>query len=252
MPDGSLGNGPTGNVLLDAVLAHPPGRGDDPGRLDVPSGLELVHVELGQVVHEPAAQVAHVFFPRSAVFGLLTVTAGGPEVEAMAVGSEGVVGLAAVLGDGTSAHRALCQVPGQALRFPARDLRQLAETHLSVRRLLGQHIQSAVVLLSQRIVCSQRHSAQQRCADWLLRHADRAGRNPIPVTQQFLAAMLGLRRTTVSAVAAQLQDTGLISYRYGQVTIRDHARLERLACNCYRVFRAESDRLLPAGLPAPH
>jgi len=84
-----------------------------------------------------------------------------------------------------------------------------------------------------------RHSAQQRCADWLLRRSDQVGGRAFPLTQQFLASMLGLRRTTVSAVAASLQNLGLISYRYGQVAVRDHEGLERLACSCYGLFRCE-------------
>lgn len=249
-----LPGGSTGNACLDAVLAarRPDAAnrtGADSDR-DLVSLLELVDVELGQVVHEPGVAVRHVWFPRSAVFGLLTATGGAtsaPAVEAMAVGQEGVVGLAAVLGDGTSPHQALCQVPGQALRWPVQVLNGLLETEPAVRELLGRHIQSAVVLLSQRVACSQRHTAQQRCADWLLRHADRLGPHPMPVTQQFLAAMLGLRRTTVSAVLSQFQRSRLISYRRGRVVVTDHLALQRLACSCYALFREERQKLTADG-----
>ncbi len=240
-----VGDGSTANVLLDAILAICREREDGPyaGTAELTGLLELVDVESGQVVHQAGAPVQDVFFPLSAVFGLLTVTAGAPEVEALAVGFEGVVGLVAVLGDGTNPHRALCQVPGRALRLPAGVLRELADADVRVRRLLGRHVQAAVVLLSQRVACSQRHTAEQRCADWLLRRAERVGANPIPVTQQVLASMLGLRRTTVTAIAAQLQQAGLIRYRYGWLSVRDAAGLQRVACSCYRVFRDQSDKL---------
>lgn len=250
MPEGLfLVDGSTGNACLDAFLdaARPlapdrPGAGVD--RLaDLVALLELVDVEPGEVVHQPGVPVRHVWFPRSSVFGLMTMTAGAPPVEAMGVGSEGVVGLAAVLGDGTSPHQAVCQVPGEALRWPVEVLRDLLDTEPDVRRLLGRHVQTAVVLLSQRVACAQRHTAQQRCADWLLRHADRLGPRALPVTQQFLGAMLGLRRTTVSAVVSQFQGSGLISYRRGRVVITDHLALQQLACRCYSVFRQESDKL---------
>ena len=235
--------GSTGNALLDALLAgsEPP---DRPGSgKDLAALLELVTLEHGQLVHESGMPVRHVLFPRSAVVGLLVARAGAPPVEAMAVGDEGVVGLTALWGDGTSPHRALCQVPGQALRWPVHVLRDLVEVDPAARGLVGQHVQATVVLLSQRVACSQRHTAQQRCADWLLRHADRIGGDTIPITQKFLAAMLGLRRTTVSAVVSQLQRSDLITHRYGRVTVTDREALQRLACDCYQVFRDEMDRL---------
>lgn len=251
-PGAVVGDGSTANILLEAILAASRGREEGlHAGIDETAGLlELVDVVSGQVVHQAGAPIQDVFFPLSAVFGLMTVTVGAPKVEAMAVGFEGVVGLAAVLGDGTSPHQALCQVPGQALRLSAEVLRGLADTDVRVRGLLGQHVQAAVVLLSQRVACSQRHTAEQRCADWLLRQAERIGANSIPVTQQFLASMLGLRRTTVSAVDAQLRQAGLISYRYGRLSVRDAAGLQLLACSCYRVFRDQSDRLVAAaGVP---
>ncbi len=243
-----VGDGSPGNVLLDAVLALCRERVDGPyaGTAELAGLLELVDVESGQVVHQAGARVQDVFFPLSAVFGLLTVTAGASEVEALAVGSEGVVGLFAVFGDSTSPHRALCQVPGQAVRLPAGVLRELAYADVGVRWLLDRHVQAAVVLLSQRVACSQRHTAMQRCVDWLLRRAERMGATPIPVTQQFLASMLGLRRTTVTAIAAQLQQAGLIHYRYGWLSVRDAPGLKRLACSCYGVFRQQSDKLAAA------
>lgn len=244
-PGPVVGDSLTANILLEAILVACRGR-EDGLHADIAELLELVDVASGQVVQQAGAPIQDVFFPLSTVFGLMTVTAGAPEVEAMAVGFESVAGLAAVLGDGTSPHQVVCQVSGQALRLPAEALRGLADTDVWVRRLLGQHVQAALVLLSQRVACSQRHNAEERCADWLLRLAERVGGSSIPVTQQFLASMLGLRRTTVSAIAAQLQQTGVIRYRYGRLDVRDAAGLQRLTCGCYRVFRDQNDRLVAA------
>ena len=234
-----------GNGLLDAL--HPD---VEPGARDGQphAALEPVHVDVREVVHEAGDRVEYVYFPLSAVFGLLSVLAGVPEVEVMAVGREGVVGLPAVLGDGTSPHRALCQVPGQAVRLEADVLRAQIGAHAEVRRLVGAYTQMTVVLISARVACAQRHTAEQRCADWLLRRADSLDGQPFPLTQQSLAAMLGLRRTTVSAVATRLQSLQLISYRYGQVAVRDHQGLQRLACSCYQLFRSQTGRLPPVGL----
>lgn len=228
-----------GNVLLDALTASP-GLSENlaPGE-----GLQVVELEAYEVVHEAGVPVEYVYFPLSAVFGLLAVLPDGPDVEVMPVGNEGVVGLPAVLGDSTSPHRALCQVPGQAVRLPAAALRRQIDDSEPSRHLLGKYAQMIVVLLTARVVCHQRHTAQQRCADWLLRRFDQVSGQPFPVTQQFLASMLGLRRGTVSAVATRLQDLELISYRYGQVQVRDHAGLEQLACSCYQLFRHQIDEV---------
>ncbi len=239
------------NQLLGALLASATKEGLPADEGTLRALMREVELAAGDVVHEPGDVVEQVYFPLTAVIGLMTVTAGAPEVEGMAVGQEGLVGLAAVLGDGTSPHRAVVQVPGRAVRLPAAALRGLFDLEPTCRRLLGQYTQTMIVLLSQRVACSQRHTAQQRCADWLLRHADRVGTEPIPVTQQFLAAMLGLRRTTVSAIAAHLQASGLITYRYGRVVVRDHSGLERLACACYRVFRDQMRRLTTTATTPP-
>lgn len=254
MPNGQAASrAPRGNVLLDALsLSAGPGQ----GQVALEAALEIVQVEVHEVIHEAGAPVEYVYFPLSAVFGLLSVVTGAPAVEVMPVGYEGMVGLPAVLGDGTSPHQVLCQVPGQAMRLPADVLRAQLDGNVAARRLLGGYIQLTVVLISERVACVQRHTAEQRCADWLLRHADQLNGQPFPLTQQFLATMLGLRRTTVSAIAARLQHLALISYRYGWMAVRDHHGLERLACSCYQLFRSQVDNLTnlaspPGGSVAP-
>lgn len=246
MPGGpSAGGRGRDNLLLHALV--PVAQHLENARLK--AELELVELELHEVVHEAGAPVTDVYFPQSAVFGLLSVVPGAPPTEVMPVGSEGVVGLPAVLGDGISPHRVLCQVPGQAVRLPVGGLREQIDASEPVRRLLGRYNQMTIVLLTARVVCHQRHTAEQRCADWLLRRSDQIGGGQFPVTQRFLASMLGLRRTTVSAVATRLQDLQLIRYGYGRVTVTDHPGLERLSCSCYGLFRRQVDELTAATLP---
>lgn len=238
----------SGNALLDALALALPG----PTREDVlQPALEAVSVALNDVVHQAGTLVEHVWFPTSSVFGLLSVLPGASAVEAMPVASEGLVGLAAVLGDGVSPHEARCQVPGQAVRLPTGVLRELYEGNADVRTLLGRYAQVSITLISGRVACSLRHTAEQRCAEWLLRRAYQVGGGSFPLTQQLLASVLGLRRTTVSAVAARLQDLGLIAYRYGQLAVQDHDGLERRACRCYGLFRDELARLAQAAREGP-
>ena len=185
--------------------------------------------------------MADVHFPVDAVLGLLTQLPDAPQAQVMAVGREGVVGLAAAMGDGTSPYEVVCQVPGRAWRLPVETLLRWADDDVRVRRLLGRYDQTTTVLLAQRVACGQRHTAEQRCATWLLQCADRVGAETFPLTQSSLGVMLGVQRTTASAIAGQLQAQGLIAYRYGKVEIRDRAGLERTACSCYAVFRKQVD-----------
>lgn len=236
-----------GNLLLAALLSgSSPSALTGDGRSGTEAALELVEVRAGEVLHEADEPVTHALFPVSALLALVAVLPDAPQVQIMAVGRIGVAGVPAVLGNGRSPYRVLCQVPGQVLRLPAQVLLDWAATDDGVRRLLGHHEQSVTVLLGQRVACGQRHSAEQRCAAWLLQCADRLDRNSFPVTHQVLALMLGVRRTTVSLIAAQLQQQGLIAYHYGNVQLSDRAGLEQLSCSCYAVFRGQVDALRSA------
>lgn len=235
----------SGNDLLDALLSAVHGTKHD--RL-LAGALETTLVTAGEVVHRAGDSVEHVWFPTSSVFGLMAVLPDTASVEAMPVASEGLVGLAAVLGDGISPHEARCQVAGGAVRAPATVVRGLFDADATVRALLGRYAQTSMALISARVACTQRHVAEQRIAEWLLRRTDQVGRGAFPLTQQLLASVLGLRRTTVSAVAARLQGLGLITYRYGRLSVDDHQGLERHACSCYQLFRHEMGRLASTSL----
>ena len=100
-----------------------------------------------------------------------------------------------------------------------------------------------MVQIAQNVVCNSTHATEQRAARWLLTTQDRVGRDEFPLTQQFLAQMLGVRRPTVSEIASRLQEAGLIRYSRGIVTIADRSALERTTCACYRIVKAELDRL---------
>lgn len=218
-----------GNGLLDALA--PAAAGTPYGDLFL-GALEVVPVALDEVVHQAGAPIGHVWFPTSSAFGLLSVVPDVTPVEAMPVASEGLVGLAAVLGDGRSPHEARCQVPGEAVRLPVEVLRALYDGDATARSLLGRYAQTSITLISGRVACTQRHNAEQRCAEWLLRRAYQVGGGSFPLTQQLLASVLGLRRTTVSAVAARLQGLGLVTYRYGRLSVQDYDGLEGRACRC--------------------
>jgi CRP-like cAMP-binding protein len=140
---------------------------------------------------------------------------------------------------------AFCQVPGEAERLSSRTFLREAQRDGALRRLLQLYTQGFMAQVSQATVCNRLHSAERRLARWLLVVADRVGRPEFPLTHEFMAQMLGVRRATVTETAGALQRADLIRYRRGRITIHDRTGLEQAACDCYRIVRDEFARLLP-------
>jgi CRP-like cAMP-binding protein len=208
--------------------------------------LTTVTLERKDPVWEPNQTIEVVYFPLDAVVSVLAVADSGV-VEVATIGNEGVVGLPVFLGAERSPGRAFCQVPGRAERLAAQVFLREARKAGALRRLLQLYTQGFMVQVSQATVCNRLHSAEQRLARWLLIVADRVGREEFPLTHEFMAQMLGVRRATVTETAGALQRASLIRYRRGAITIRDRTGLEQAACECYRIVRDEFDRLLPVG-----
>jgi CRP-like cAMP-binding protein len=161
-------------------------------------------------------------------------------------GNEGLVGLAALLGAEGSESQTLAEIPGTALRLPAAVLVAAVDAQPALRRLLLRYTQAYLTQVAQGAACNRLHGIEARCARWLLMTHDRVGgSDAFPLTQEFLAIMLGVRRAGVSVAAGALQDAGLIRYRRGGIRVLDRAGLEAAACECYGVVRRQYDRLLP-------
>jgi CRP-like cAMP-binding protein len=202
-----------------------------------------VEIDIRLSVYEPGGPIPHVYFPISAVFSLVAVTDGRVVVEVATIGREGMVGLPAFLGAANSPHAAFCQIGGSAAELNVDDLRKVVSANGDLRRLLDRFTQSTIVQIAQNVVCNNTHDVEQRAARWLLTTHDRVGHDGFPLTQEFLAQMLGVRRTTVSHVANRLQSAGLIRYRRGNLAITDRRRLEQAACECYGIVKREFDEI---------
>lgn len=206
--------------------------------------LELVDAEIRQQVYHPGQPITEVYFPLSSVFSLVALANDEQVlVEVATIGLEGMVGLPLFLGAGSSPHAAFCQVPGPAARLGADDLRRALTFDGALHRELNRFAQATMVQIAQNVVCNSTHAAEQRAARWLLTTQDRVGRDEFPLTQQFLAQMLGVRRPTVSEIASRLQAQALMRYTRGIITITDRAGLERATCDCYWVVKTEFDHL---------
>ena len=160
------------------------------------------------------------------------------------IGNEGMVGTPVFLGSESSPTRAISQVPGEAMRMETEAFQEEMKLGGSLYGLVQRYTQTMINQISQSTVCNHRHSVEKRMCRWLLMSHDRVGTDEFPLTHEFLAQMLGVRRPTVTAAAGILQKAGLISYHRGRVTVLDRNGLEAASCECYEVVAKELDRLL--------
>jgi CRP-like cAMP-binding protein len=168
----------------------------------------------------------------------------GDVVEFATIGAEGFVGVPVFLGSDAMPSRALVQIPGNAFRASKPDFLAGIAADAEFRALLMRYTLALMTQIAQSTSCNRLHEVQERCARWLLQTHDRVHEDSFPLTQEFLAQMLGVHRPTVTVAAGMLQKAGLIDYSRGRITVRDRAGLEAAACPCYRFITQEYDRLV--------
>lgn len=199
------------------------------------SYLHPVSLSLRQVIYEPGAEIQHLYFVEQGVCSILNVMADGSTVEVGMVGNDGMTGLSAVINNGHSDNQVIVQVPGFAQRINTAQFRMAFNRSEGIRRVAHRCIGDALMLSSQTAACNRLHSMEQRLARWVLMASDRIQSDTMPMTHEFLATMLGVRRSGVTLVAGDLQRSGLISYHHGTLTVLNHEGLEALSCECYRL-----------------
>jgi len=208
--------------------------------------LELVDLPRGKVLFEPGDDVVTTYFPcHRTMVSLLIVTQDGREVEAATIGREGAVGGIVSEGHKPAFSRAVVQVGGQALCIPTSHLEAAKTGSARFGDLFSRYADALLAQMMQSVACNALHRTEERCCRWLLATHDRAGDTMIQLTQEALAEMLGVQRTTVTAVTGVLQDRGLIRTHRGRIEILDRPALERAACECYGAVEAHFARLLP-------
>jgi len=208
--------------------------------------LSLVHLPKGKILWNATDSIHTAYFPLSGMISLLSDTEGGSSVEVGMVGNEGLAGISAVLGFNTAPYRVMVQIPGNALRVRVETLNQAFGRGGRLQQLLLRYTHALLTQVSQSASCNRFHTAEERLCRWLLTSRDRAGSDTIPLTQEFLSQMLGVPRTSVTAIAGRVQRMGHIRYSRGTIHITDLAGLEKVSCECYRVISEEFERYLAA------
>ena len=206
--------------------------------------LDQVTLTFADILYEPGQRIRHIYFPNDAIVSLLSEVSTSATLEVGMVGNEGMTGVPVFLGVSESRNRAVVQGAGTAMRMKAAGLRRKANGDGSLHRLLRRYTQSLLTQVSQSAVCNRFHLVDARLARWLLMTHDRLGTDQFRLTQEFMSNMLGVRREGVTVAASALQRNKLISYSRGIIKILDRARLESVACECYRVVKDESDSYL--------
>jgi CRP-like cAMP-binding protein len=195
------------------------------------------------VLYEPGDTITHVFFPHTGVVSLLVLSESGSVLEGATIGREGVVGLGGLMSGDVSFTRQVVQLPGAAVQVARKPFLDALEQSPALRLLFAAHSDAFTAQILQSVACTASHTAEERLARWLLTSLDRIDADSMALTQEFIAAMLGVRRPTVSLVACTLQAAGLISYRRGQIKVLDRAGLEQVACPCYGIIKRNYERL---------
>ncbi|MDZ8135287.1 MAG: Crp/Fnr family transcriptional regulator [Nostoc sp. DedQUE04] len=206
--------------------------------------LKLVSLPTRQVLYEPGEPITHVYFPQNAVVSIVTCMRDGSTVEVGIVSNEGMVGIPIILGSNTTTTKAFVQVAGAGMQIDADILRTEFNRGGAIQKLLLRYVRAIYTELTQSCACNRLHSLEERLARWLLTVSDRLASEEFPLTQEFIAQMLGVRRSGVTVAASTLSRAGMISYQRGHIKILNREDLEATSCECYRVIQKEFTRLL--------
>jgi CRP-like cAMP-binding protein len=208
--------------------------------------LRAVSLDRGAMLHDAGDEIEHVYFPHSGMVSLVAVLQSGATVETMTVGRGGVIGVTAGFGSRSAFGRAIVQLPGVAARMPRAQFRAAAKDSNAIHELAVGYNDLLIGQIQQSVACNALHDLEMRLCRWLLQAHDCVDGSTVPLTQEFLGQMLGVRRTSVTIAARMLQSAGMISYRRGHIQIIDRAALEDAACECYGTIRQQLDEAFPA------
>jgi CRP-like cAMP-binding protein len=205
--------------------------------------LEPVTLTFGQILYEPGKAIRWVYFPIDCLISLLTAVDKRRTLEVGMVGNEGMAGMPFILGIGVSGVRALVQGGGKALRMSSAHFRLEFDRNLPLQQALFRYTYALMAQISQTAACNRFHEAEARLARWLLMTRDRVGSDNFPLTHEFLAHMLGMRREGVTEAAVALKQRKLIRYSRGNMQILNVGGLKAASCSCYQIVKSVYQRV---------
>lgn len=208
--------------------------------------LRVQNFAAGQVLFSAGDKIGTIYFMRSGAVSLVCELAGGQMIETAMVGYDSVVGGGAALDDRDAMYKTIVQIGGVGFALDVDTARHVARDHEEFRKAIIRHEQLILAQAQQSAACNASHTLNERLARWLLHTRDVLGSDSFLLTQEFMAEMLGVRRTSVSIVAHTLQEAGLISYRRGHIKIENPEELQRAACECYGTIRMRYEKALKA------
>ncbi|SHI06175.1 Crp/Fnr family transcriptional regulator [Bradyrhizobium erythrophlei] len=206
--------------------------------------LKSVHLESRRILFDVGDVIDSVYFPTSAVVSLVVGLSTGEMVEGAMVGKDSIVGVAAAMDSKLAFTQAIVQLPGDAFVCDASAFKGVAMQSERLLSLLFRHEQAVYAQAQQSTACMAAHDVRSRLCRWLLRARDLSGGDHLAFTQEFLAEMLGVRRTSVTFDAHALQQAGLIKYSRGKIQILNVDGLHEGACECYETVRSQYAKLL--------
>lgn len=205
--------------------------------------LEEVHLVRGQILHEIGIDIVYAYLPMQGMISLLSATEDGGTIEVGFTGNDGMAGLSPIFGVKTSPYRAMVQIPSVALKIKAHILKHEFERGGRFKDVLLRYAHASLTQVSQFALCNHFHKVEKRLCLWLLITRDLVQTDTFEFTQEFLANMLGVPRTSVTMIASTLQKAGLIHYRRGKIQLLNPQELESTVCECYRIIREERESI---------
>jgi CRP-like cAMP-binding protein len=206
--------------------------------------LEHVALQANSVLYAPGDVVSHIYFPNDAVVSLLFGVKDRRTVEVAMEGNEAAVGIALYLGGGTSCNLSIVRNAGTAMRLNVNMLATYVNRRGRLQDLLHKSVHALVTQIAQTSVCNQFHNIDARLARWLLMTQDRVGSRQLRATQESIARMLGVRRSSVTTAASGFHKQHIINYCRGRIEILDQRRLRAAACSCYADIKRQYDSFL--------
>ena len=206
-------------------------------------GLKPVSLKLGDLLYEADEAIRYVYFPIKSVASFIWKTEDGATIEVGMVGSEGMTGMPVISGIKRLPYQTIMQGADGAMKMKTAAVLAEFNRYGALHDLLLQYLHGLFMQVARTAICNRIHPIQQRLCRWLLMIRDRTGSDDLNLTHEFIGSMLGARRTDVTIAAGALQKAGLIRYSRGQVAVLDAQRLVASSCDCYRISKAEFDRL---------